>query len=369
MAVTWLVPLHWLAYIIEFERSFLREVFVSSSMREFGQLGLALTVVIGLLISGCGYVPFYTEPLLFGSGSVALNDPDLKVKTTSVIGTLKRDSTLKVLLLGHADSTGSSKANERLAMKRTEALAAYLAREGGIAPNRIHVLTSGSDNPIASNNSSAGRSQNRRVEFIFFRQAYGDVLMRIAPIRISLKRGVIVRVGHSELDEVFDQIETLINEARVERARVKEVTARFLKAMQMSPNTPISLAVQSLAAQSSMHVTVAIRDGKPFLAVRGAKSDVTRRVKALSAIIDAVDESAVRVAELTRTVRTLNKRAVTIPAKMSAAARSRGLILEPKPYLKVIQHNLAQLNEVALASAEISAHLAAVSLAITTSYR
>ena len=64
---------------------------------------------------------------------------------------------------GHTDSTGSEEYNQRLSERRAASVAAYL-RSQGVRADRIIEVGMGELRPIASNDTEAGRQQNRRVE-------------------------------------------------------------------------------------------------------------------------------------------------------------------------------------------------------------
>jgi len=61
-------------------------------------------------------------------------------------------------------STGTADYNLRLARRRAESVGSYLSNKFGINSNRLVILWYGQANPIASNDSDAGRALNRRVE-------------------------------------------------------------------------------------------------------------------------------------------------------------------------------------------------------------
>ena len=65
---------------------------------------------------------------------------------------------------GYSDNTGSVDYNLRLSRRRAENVANYLAKNFNITADRLVVLWYGQSNPIASNESIAGRTLNRRVE-------------------------------------------------------------------------------------------------------------------------------------------------------------------------------------------------------------
>ena len=68
-----------------------------------------------------------------------------------------------VRIIGHTDSTGSDAINNPLSLQRAESTRAYLA-DRGVNPARITVEGRGESQPIADNNTDAGRARNRRVE-------------------------------------------------------------------------------------------------------------------------------------------------------------------------------------------------------------
>ncbi len=68
-----------------------------------------------------------------------------------------------VRIIGHTDSTGGDALNDRLSLERAQATKNYLVSRG-VNPNQIQIAGRGEHEPIADNNSEAGRSRNRRVE-------------------------------------------------------------------------------------------------------------------------------------------------------------------------------------------------------------
>jgi OOP family OmpA-OmpF porin len=64
---------------------------------------------------------------------------------------------------GHTDASGDETWNQRLSLKRANAVADYVAT-GGVARSRLTVAGVGSSMPIADDNTRYGRSLNRRIE-------------------------------------------------------------------------------------------------------------------------------------------------------------------------------------------------------------
>mgnify|MGYP003295821655 FL=1 len=81
----------------------------------------------------------------------------------SVAKVLNKYSNSTVLVSGHTDNTGSAEYNLNLSKMRAESVAAYLKGQG-VKSNRFEVMGMGYSNPIANNDTAAGREKNRRVE-------------------------------------------------------------------------------------------------------------------------------------------------------------------------------------------------------------
>lgn len=74
-------------------------------------------------------------------------------------------SNVNIIIEGYTDAIGSDAYNLRLSKKRAQVVRNYLIKHYDIAPQKLHAVGRGEDNPIASNDSEDGRSKNRRVEF------------------------------------------------------------------------------------------------------------------------------------------------------------------------------------------------------------
>lgn len=120
--------------------------------------------------------------LLFDFGSSVLL-PETMKSLKSVAETLKQDTQIELLIEGNTDSIGSLAANKRLSEMRANSVGNFLIAEG-IASNRIKVVGMGETNPIATNNTEAGRQQNRRVEMGIYAS---DQMKKAAGSPVSLK--------------------------------------------------------------------------------------------------------------------------------------------------------------------------------------
>lgn len=83
------------------------------------------------------------------------------------VAALLIEKNFSLKLAGHTDNTGSMQTNMRLSKERAEAVKAYLVSKGA-NPSRIEATGYGPTQPIASNNTAAGRQENRRVEFTLY---------------------------------------------------------------------------------------------------------------------------------------------------------------------------------------------------------
>lgn len=102
------------------------------------------------------------DAILFQTGSSqlsALADAAL----SRVAYNLKQFPNSDVTIVGYTDNTGSEQLNMQLSQQRANAVMNYLISQG-ISSSRLKSIGNGWNNPIASNETAAGRAQNRRVE-------------------------------------------------------------------------------------------------------------------------------------------------------------------------------------------------------------
>ena len=91
--------------------------------------------------------------------------PGAREKLAKVAGILLAYPGLKVQLEGHTDSIGTEEYNLKLSEARAGAVRDYLVSQN-VATTNLTAAGFGKDNPVASNDTAAGRQQNRRVEMV-----------------------------------------------------------------------------------------------------------------------------------------------------------------------------------------------------------
>jgi len=102
--------------------------------------------------------------VLFDTGRAELK-PGAQLILDRLAGYMSDNPSTRVIIEGHTDDTGSMDTNQRLSEQRAEAVANAL-RIRGIGIDRLEPLGLGEAYPIATNSTSAGREQNRRVEVV-----------------------------------------------------------------------------------------------------------------------------------------------------------------------------------------------------------
>ena len=98
----------------------------------------------------------------FDSGSANMSSGFYKT-LNSIALTLKEYNQTTIKVVGHTDSTGSFESNQTLSEKRASSVAEYLVSQG-VEEHRVHHYGLGSRQPVATNDTDAGRQSNRRVE-------------------------------------------------------------------------------------------------------------------------------------------------------------------------------------------------------------
>ena len=93
----------------------------------------------------------------------AVLKPEGKAKLDDLVSKIKTVNLEVIIAVGHTDSVGSDAYNQKLSMRRSESVKAYLVSKG-VEKNRVYTEGKGEKQPVADNKTKEGRAKNRRVE-------------------------------------------------------------------------------------------------------------------------------------------------------------------------------------------------------------
>ena len=110
--------------------------------------------------------------VLFDTGKYSLK-PGAREKLAKVAGILLAYPGLNIEVGGYTDNVGGNEMNQTLSENRAGAVRDYLVNQG-VAKGSVNATGFGNTMPVASNDNSAGRQQNRRVELVVSGEAIGD---------------------------------------------------------------------------------------------------------------------------------------------------------------------------------------------------
>lgn len=102
--------------------------------------------------------------VLFATGSAELQGA-ASSRLNKLVDFLNQYPNRRVLIEGHTDNVGNAAYNQDLSLRRADSVRGYLTGQG-IGSQRVSTSGMGLNQPIADNNSAAGRQQNRRVEIV-----------------------------------------------------------------------------------------------------------------------------------------------------------------------------------------------------------
>jgi outer membrane protein OmpA-like peptidoglycan-associated protein len=108
----------------------------------------------------------FESGILFASNSSVLQ-PASKANIESLARILNKYPDTNILIEGDTDNQGSDEYNKKLSERRAQSVADFQKMQG-VAGSRVSIVGLGESNPIASNETAAGRQQNRRVEIAIF---------------------------------------------------------------------------------------------------------------------------------------------------------------------------------------------------------
>jgi outer membrane protein OmpA-like peptidoglycan-associated protein len=115
---------------------------------------------------GEGILVTFESGILFDFNSDALR-PAARENLRNLSASLQKYPRTNVLLVGHTDAVGSDTYNQGLSERRASVAASHLTSQG-VSRSRAEAVGRGETEPIASNDTEAGRQQNRRVEVAIY---------------------------------------------------------------------------------------------------------------------------------------------------------------------------------------------------------
>lgn len=108
----------------------------------------------------------FDSSLLFDVDSYTLRG-ETKDELEDLAGVLQKYEDTKILFAGHTDNTGPADYNQELSEKRAKSVAQYTSFLG-VDSNRMTIIGYGETDPVATNETKAGRQENRRVEIAIY---------------------------------------------------------------------------------------------------------------------------------------------------------------------------------------------------------
>ncbi len=109
--------------------------------------------------------------VLFDTGQYTLK-PEAREKLAKVAGILIAYPALNIEVDGHTDNVGGDEFNQKLSDQRSGSVRDYLVAQG-VATNSVTAKGFGKTQPMATNDTAAGRQTNRRVELVVSGDAIG----------------------------------------------------------------------------------------------------------------------------------------------------------------------------------------------------
>ncbi|MGO1244145.1 MAG: OmpA family protein [Sphingobacterium sp.] len=111
-----------------------------------------------------GIIVKFDEGILFDFNSSTLKSA-AKENIANLVATLNKEPGTEILVIGHTDNVGTLNANQKVSESRAAAVKAFAVSEG-LTNGRIKTQGKNFSEPIASNDTDAGRAENRRVEIV-----------------------------------------------------------------------------------------------------------------------------------------------------------------------------------------------------------
>lgn len=106
-----------------------------------------------------------TNGILFDSGSANIKPQSYGI-IRQISQVLMQDNSIKLNIIGHTDADGNDETNLKLSKARADAVKSALINIYSISKDRLQTEGKGETEPLGDNNTTDGKAQNRRVEFV-----------------------------------------------------------------------------------------------------------------------------------------------------------------------------------------------------------
>jgi outer membrane protein OmpA-like peptidoglycan-associated protein len=134
------------------------------------KLALQLNTILATRDSARGLIVSMSD-VLFDTGKYSLK-PGAREKLSKVAGILLAYPSLNIEVGGYTDNVGGDDMNQKLSENRADSVRDYLVQQG-VNSKSVSATGFGNTLPVASNDNTAGRQENRRVELLVSGDAIG----------------------------------------------------------------------------------------------------------------------------------------------------------------------------------------------------
>jgi len=138
------------------------------------ELSEKLNTILATRDSARGLIVSMSD-VLFDTGQYSLK-PGAREKLAKVAGILISYPGLNIQVGGYTDNVGGDDMNQKLSENRADSVLNYLVQQG-VTTNSVSASGFGNTSPVASNDTSSGRQENRRVELVVSGDAIGSPQM------------------------------------------------------------------------------------------------------------------------------------------------------------------------------------------------
>lgn len=111
-----------------------------------------------------GIIVKFDEGILFDFNSSELKT-SARTNIANLVETLNKEPDTDILVIGHTDNVGTLSANQKVSLARANSVKSYAVSQG-LLSGRVQTEGKNFSEPISSNDTDAGRAENRRVEIV-----------------------------------------------------------------------------------------------------------------------------------------------------------------------------------------------------------